>query len=187
MWVSNTASTYLYATGYWTTTSSAPPSPGYCVTSVPHGVVAPSCTSSPNTMPSGLHWTNVSGSNPPQVEITADSTAVQGTYTFSVNGTIGQAVVPASPGLTLVVTACQAISCAEADTACGSIDNGCGATVTCPGCPSGKSCIGGSCYSCPEEYCAPPKFWNPSICACESCPCGTIISGGKPLCNVCKP
>jgi hypothetical protein len=182
VWVSNTVSTNLDASGYWASNPSVPPSLSYCVLTTP-GLPIPPC----NTMPlgSGLSWAVPSGTN--LVQITADAAAVQGTYTFAVTGEIGGVSEPAAPNLTLVVGACKPMTCATADTACGSIDNGCGETVACPGCPAGKNCIGGGCYACPEEYCAPPKFWNPSSCVCEGCACGTITVQGKPVCNVCRP
>lgn len=177
----NSASTDFEASGYWANDPYESPSLAISAIGVPPGVPMPAA----GVMPLGLSWAITNDINPPTVRFTAATDTVAGTYTFLVTGTIGN--FTASTTLPLTVGACQPITCAAAGWTCGSFDNECGQTVTCGTCPSGDSCVGGTCTPTCNKYCPPPEFLNPYSCTCESCQCGTIIVGGHRICAVCKP
>jgi len=92
-----------------------------------------------------------------------------------------------STTLDLTVTACQPLTCSDISYTCGSLDNGCGTTLNCGTCPSGDSCVAGTCARTCTKRCPSPEYLDPYSCECESCKCGIIIVDGHDLCNVCKP
>jgi hypothetical protein len=181
---SNVASTTIAATGYWARSGVDSLAVSYQIVGAPPGVSIPG----PNHMPPGMSFAYaLSEYGIPTVQITAGDSTTAGTYEIALTGTLALETVTDPTPLTVVVGACQPLTCAAAGYACGSLDNLCGATQQCGSCASGQHCIAGGCYNCAERSCPSPEFWNPATCACESCPCGTITHDGKLICNVCKP
>jgi hypothetical protein len=89
--------------------------------------------------------------------------------------------------VTLTVTGCQPLTCAGIGYVCGPLDDGCGHTENCGTCPSGDSCVAGTCAPTCNRYCPPPEFLNPYTCVCETCKCGYAIVNGHRICSVCRP
>jgi hypothetical protein len=177
----NYATLNLEAAGYWTTLGSLGTNILFDATSVPAGATLPPS----GTMPAGMTWTITNDTSPPTIKVTAAADTPPGDYVFAIRGTIDS--LQNFANLTVQVNGCQPVTCSAAHWACGSFDDGCGGTSSCGSCPSGESCTSGACYACTATYCPAPEFFNYTTCKCQGCPCGTIISGGKHICEVCKP
>jgi hypothetical protein len=94
---------------------------------------------------------------------------------------LGSCVGPLPP------TICTPKTCASQGFTCGMQDNGCSAVIDCGACPSGQSCLTGTCMNtCPAQTCASQGFTcgmqgdgcNNTI-NCGACPSGQACNDGK--------
>ena len=82
---------------------------------------------------------------------------------------------------------CTPKTCAEQNTTCGAVGDGCGAILQCGMCPSGEACVAGMCSNggCVPKTCAQQSFACGSqgdgcgnAIACGSCPSGESCNAG---------
>ena len=77
-------------------------------------------------------------------------------------------------GATASLAQCIPTTCAAEGRACGTMDNGCGVTLSCGSCPAPQTCGGGGV----EGVCGKPGAeCVPTTCAAEGRTCGTIDNG----------
>jgi hypothetical protein len=80
-------------------------------------------------------------------------------------------------GSCVTPSACVPRTCAELDTTCGPVGDGCGNIIQCGNCPSGMGCLHGACsdIGCTPQTCTELAF----TCGAQSDGCGDIITCGQ--------
>ncbi len=119
-------------------------------------------------------------------DFTSLGTTTPQTLTYTISGTAGNVTNVTS--VTVHVTSCipQTAAVACNGSICGAGQDICGNTVQCGTCAAGLSCSYGQCYTCAPKICRPGQFWDPEVCSCMGCMCGTIVVGNKTICAACR-